>query len=735
MATYSPMMRLGTDPGNPWVHSRDGDDPVRHLFDRHYSRRRSSRSKLFVGPGQKTVLRTLQGDAIFVWRQFIPRDNQRGVCCAVFRNESQDLSSRLISFAMHIAWQRWPGMRLYTYVNPRKVASPNPGYCFIMAGWRRCGRTARGLHILEALREWFPEPFNPDANHPPGQRRTGDGPAGPRPDRRTNTPSTPHPTMGTTAARQPDRQETDMPPRSREEHHSASYALREQEQYTPTRETALGDFRQDLASFAPGLAAELDDPQGREHARWLDDNNPHREQARESIWACFHRNTADLDHQERQGAARTLVHNLTHELAQHLDPAQADLHPSDFTRSHPEESTPNGAFTTTHRPHLHHRLELLQDTLLQQFSDPPPPASFQANNRFRDFNANMERLTALQHQLLEELQTRDDSYSPEARDVGDQTTYADFDPDDLRQVRQQNAQAAAALLDTLQQEHPQALRALDAALDTDLQHPPAPWLEHLDQDPHTLPETPRAALEAFQSTFGHPGPQGQPEHHPAAERHALALLVDHLTHRPCQQLQRLDTVDAPDTDSRISRDIDPDSLHRLAIVHQHTLAGRLEAARAQAVTGIIEAQEHPRRQEQALLRTLVQARAVETDIDRLLSQAEPPDTDNEFHDLLTTLVSTQRGASITESQFPRFLSQQEGWTGPDPGATTSQESPEDFITRHADDPQLITAWQSFREQLQDADRRRVDDHLAALADRQEDPRAAQALASLARHTD
>lgn len=42
------------------------------------------------------------------------------------------------------------GSRLYTYVDRRKVRSPNPGYCFKVAGWRNCGVTkARKLAILE----------------------------------------------------------------------------------------------------------------------------------------------------------------------------------------------------------------------------------------------------------------------------------------------------------------------------------------------------------------------------------------------------------------------------------------------------------------------------------------------------------------------------------------------------------------------------------------------------------
>jgi hypothetical protein len=68
---------------------------------------------------------------------------------AVFRNEGAGRSSDLIKTAMDRAWMRWPGERLFTYVNPRKIASRNPGYCFKAAGWKRVGRTKhRQLEIL-----------------------------------------------------------------------------------------------------------------------------------------------------------------------------------------------------------------------------------------------------------------------------------------------------------------------------------------------------------------------------------------------------------------------------------------------------------------------------------------------------------------------------------------------------------------------------------------------------------
>lgn len=138
-----------------WRAIKDGDDEARAFFDQHYSRYRYADGRtpdLFVGPGEKLVMVTPCRRGLFVWRKFIPMDGQEGINCAIFRNEGAGLSSDLIRAADAIADERWPGARHYTYVNPRKVESANPGFCFIKAGWKRCGITkARKLLIFERL--------------------------------------------------------------------------------------------------------------------------------------------------------------------------------------------------------------------------------------------------------------------------------------------------------------------------------------------------------------------------------------------------------------------------------------------------------------------------------------------------------------------------------------------------------------------------------------------------------
>lgn len=139
--------------GGVWIPVRDGNPTASSLYDRHYSRNPASRGDpRCAGPGQKMVLLTPCARALFVWRKFISKDQQDGVNCAIFRNEGAGLASELIREAMRLAWQRWPGERLYTYVNPRRVRSSNPGFCFKTAGWRVCGITkTRRLLVLEAL--------------------------------------------------------------------------------------------------------------------------------------------------------------------------------------------------------------------------------------------------------------------------------------------------------------------------------------------------------------------------------------------------------------------------------------------------------------------------------------------------------------------------------------------------------------------------------------------------------
>ncbi|HUX31050.1 MAG TPA: hypothetical protein VMV78_10560 [Thiobacillus sp.] len=127
-----------------WYLTKDGDLNALALFHRHYSHRKY---------GEKLVLVTAKYDALFVWRKFIDASGQQGVNCSVFRNESAMRSSELIRDAMEFAFIRWPDERLYTYVNPNRIRSTNPGCCFRKAGWQICGKTKGGLIVLDFQKE------------------------------------------------------------------------------------------------------------------------------------------------------------------------------------------------------------------------------------------------------------------------------------------------------------------------------------------------------------------------------------------------------------------------------------------------------------------------------------------------------------------------------------------------------------------------------------------------------
>lgn len=140
-----------------WLASYRSDPRAAALYRRHYSAEKNAKRGIrdlnFMGPGECMVLLSSDCLAVFAWQRNVgpPRlDRQDGVCCTIFRNEGPVLSSVLILEACDLAWARWPGERLFTYIWDAKVRSSNPGYCFLKAGWRRCGRNADGrLTLLE----------------------------------------------------------------------------------------------------------------------------------------------------------------------------------------------------------------------------------------------------------------------------------------------------------------------------------------------------------------------------------------------------------------------------------------------------------------------------------------------------------------------------------------------------------------------------------------------------------
>ncbi len=133
--------------GNNWFAVKDGDTRAVGLFRRHYTARKGVDYLRygFSGNGESLILLTLDCLALWCWRRVVTE----GINCSVFHNEGSVKSSILIREATMLAWEQWPGERLFTYVNPRRIRSSNPGFCFLQAGWRKCGLTKKGLIILE----------------------------------------------------------------------------------------------------------------------------------------------------------------------------------------------------------------------------------------------------------------------------------------------------------------------------------------------------------------------------------------------------------------------------------------------------------------------------------------------------------------------------------------------------------------------------------------------------------
>lgn len=149
-------MRLFTD-NLYWVQVNDGNPAAFNIFQRHYTygknkqrdkNKHKKNGKRMIGPGETILLLSVDEISIFAWKkQKYSQDGQTGVNSCIFHNghtkEDQFYlqSSDMILQAEQIAWARWPGERLFTYVNPRKIKSANPGYCYKQAGWKQIGIT------------------------------------------------------------------------------------------------------------------------------------------------------------------------------------------------------------------------------------------------------------------------------------------------------------------------------------------------------------------------------------------------------------------------------------------------------------------------------------------------------------------------------------------------------------------------------------------------------------------
>ena len=144
---------MSTIANSNWCTTTGGDWKLRQLYNRHYSAKTQFTPRTAgtpSGPGQSLNLITPAADAAMIYvRNKFRQDQYAGwINCSFFRNESETLSSVLITEGDCLARQWFGAGRLLTFVNTPKIRSENPGYCFIAAGYKRAGTTKSGLVIL-----------------------------------------------------------------------------------------------------------------------------------------------------------------------------------------------------------------------------------------------------------------------------------------------------------------------------------------------------------------------------------------------------------------------------------------------------------------------------------------------------------------------------------------------------------------------------------------------------------
>jgi hypothetical protein len=151
-----------------WHLSYRADPRAARLADRHYSRQ-SIGSPQFVPPGRCVVLLTESADAYWVtswpFAEYVKHEWAGAWICSAFRNESEHLSSGLITQAVaatRAVWPTVPQLGMVTFVHTGKVRKKRDwGRCFRKAGFQPCGWTKGGLFALQLLPDDMPEPALP----------------------------------------------------------------------------------------------------------------------------------------------------------------------------------------------------------------------------------------------------------------------------------------------------------------------------------------------------------------------------------------------------------------------------------------------------------------------------------------------------------------------------------------------------------------------------------------------
>lgn len=153
-----------------WLRSDRADPRALPLADRHYNRQKPGTPQ-FVPPGRCLVLLNEDSSALWVtsWPRFVQHTWPGAWVNTLFRKEGEGVASEMIVAAVahtRAYFGEPPELGMVTFIDPDKVRSSNPGYCYLVAGFEHERWTRKGLRVLRMRPERMPEPEPID--HPQG---------------------------------------------------------------------------------------------------------------------------------------------------------------------------------------------------------------------------------------------------------------------------------------------------------------------------------------------------------------------------------------------------------------------------------------------------------------------------------------------------------------------------------------------------------------------------------------
>ena len=151
-----------------WTLSYRADPRAARIADRHYNRQAIG-SAQFVPPGRCVVLLTPNADALWVtswpFAEYVQHAWAGAWMCSCFRNESDHLSSELITEAIAATLAIWPTpppLGMVTFVDAAKTRRKrDPGRCYRRAGFEHVGFTQAGLYVLQLPPDRMPPACEP----------------------------------------------------------------------------------------------------------------------------------------------------------------------------------------------------------------------------------------------------------------------------------------------------------------------------------------------------------------------------------------------------------------------------------------------------------------------------------------------------------------------------------------------------------------------------------------------